>query len=263
MPDGFAAGHADPDQVEHVRGVQPGARRADDSAAVSAPDVSDSERGGVAVVGVDDLADGGIDAVGVAAEPGRAGAVADPRGGLGPAVEARGVVDQVEQLAARVGRQLGDVVPGRRGPAAGQRGDQVGHQIQDGVQGGVTDAHAHRSHHPVREVRERLRGATSRPGTAASRQQTTSAADSGSCPIWSRTASLCLRPQAARVGSRPPGEMPRQFSSRLRCGVVRTFEGDTRHRQFGHDAPSRTTNLRFRSSRSEDGSHRLHSCSVL
>jgi hypothetical protein len=90
LGDGLPASDAGADQVEGVRGVDPGAGRALGRAAVPAPHVGDPERLAPAGVGREDLAGNDIDGLGVAVQPDRPRAVPHPGQRLGPGVEARG-----------------------------------------------------------------------------------------------------------------------------------------------------------------------------
>ncbi len=87
LRDALAAGDPGPDQVEHVRGVEAGTRRAHRCPPVPAPHVGHAERLLRAGVGRDDLPGGGVDGLGVAVQPDRRGAVPDPSQRFGPGVK--------------------------------------------------------------------------------------------------------------------------------------------------------------------------------
>ena len=128
---GLAAGDPGPDQLEHVRGVQPRAGRALAGAAVAAADVGDPEWLLLAAVGRHDLAGGGVDRLRAAAQPDRLGTVPDPGQRLGPGVEVprrpAGRRPAARSAADSGGRSSGAASPNpgnASGASAGQgRGD--------------------------------------------------------------------------------------------------------------------------------------------
>jgi hypothetical protein len=106
--DGLPADHARADQLEHVRGVQPGARGALRGAAVAAPDPGHPQRLTGAGVLADDLTARDVDRLAGPDQSDRLGAVSNPGQRLGPAVEVWRP-DEVGQLPLR---------PRIRGPRA-------------------------------------------------------------------------------------------------------------------------------------------------
>jgi hypothetical protein len=170
--EGLAADHAGADQLEHVSGIEPGARWALGGASVAAADPGDTERLVGARVLPDHLTSGRVDGLGGPDQPDRLRAAPHPRECHGPAVEVGGP-DEVGQLLLRLSvRGLRALARGRRHCAGvAERGRQQGGQ---GVVDACPSPCGHRPHHQRGSATRLWCGPAARhtpvPGRSAIRQ---------------------------------------------------------------------------------------------
>jgi len=220
LRDGLAARNTGADQLEHVAGVKPRTRRAFAGSAVAAPQMGDPQRLPAADVAGQDLAGATIDGLGVAVQPDRVRAVADPGQRLGPSIKApRG--EQFLDLLLDQRCKRRKVQRGVLGVAGESRLEQSGQGVCDRV----PSRSAHRRSPPkgcaTRLVVIPPRGT---PGSGGPRSlaETESRRGDRYCAEPRQTKDLrgrccsslcvcsgamCVRP-LARVESRPPGEYP-------------------------------------------------------
>ncbi len=145
--DGLAAADSGPDQLEHVRRIQPRTRRARGCPAVPAPHMRDLERLLAAGIARQDLAGDPVDGLGAADQPDRVGTVPDTGQRLGPGIEP-GRGEQFRDLPRNPVVQEREVE--RRAFATAREGVR-----EEDRQGGGhvrPSPRGHRPHHPEKGV---------------------------------------------------------------------------------------------------------------